>query len=471
MATKRKMKPKTAKIVEGVRLEQAKEEIVRKAYKLAAKAASKMSAPPMKLPPADGLDLEGLVRNLVLWYRASTPADSLCDCTTCGGDSDSRLDACPFCGDSETDAEDVEEATELESVPEPEPAPAPAKPVKEPAKAKGAKPAKEPKAAEPEPAKPSKPATPIKLEKPANKAKPLVALDPPSKTNAPVVSRIVAVAEDGVEVIDKSAASVEALDESVHRVTTLKNQAAKGIWDIGVEIKRILDEKLWRLRLDANGEALYKTFAQFCKAELEMGYSHANRLMQVASTFPKELMERVGIAKCSIALHVPVEARAKLLDGAESKSKSTLSKEAQALKDSEKPRDPRVALTVAMAPGVVELDLVIRPKKKGATKQSDVKAKSIEEDPWAFERLPNNVIIYYALLRDREGNLVLRIDRRRVKSDEIFLDEPEGKDEEDDTIDLNEVDDTDEGLDEDEDEEDDGNGDEEDDYADERILD
>ena len=364
---------------------------------------------------------------------------------------------CPFCGDNETEGE--EDASE------------PEKPAKE---EKPAKPSKDkPKEAPKEPAKVVKPAKEDKVKakeapKPATKPEPKaekpskLVLDPPLNTNAPTVSRVIAKAEDGTEVIDKSGAMVDSLDDSVRKISELKNKSAKGIWDIGVEIQRIFDQKLWRLRVTDKGHATYKTFAQFCKSELEMGYSHANRLMQVASTFPKEMMERIGISKCSIMLHLPAEARAKLLESAESKSKSALSKEARELKEGDAPKMPRTALTIAMAPGIVEIPMMARPKD-GVRKISNVAAFSIDDDPACVEKLPNNVQVRYMVIRDFEGRFVLRIDRRRIQAGKLFEDEPENADEEEEKDELgvdvlDEVGEDEEVIEDDEDEDEDEDG-------------
>lgn len=372
---------RTTKVVEGVRLDKVKEELVRTAYREAAEAAGEMASPPMELPDEGSLDLEGLVSNLVMWYRAASPKEDLADCTTCGGDSDARLDACPFCGDSEVIDAGDEEVHEPEKEPEPEPE------VEVQETPKGRK---------------KKPTSTRKKKKPAAVV----------KVNTPP-------GDPEVELVDKDAHSVEELDEAVVRVDELKRAAALGIWELGQEIKKINEEKLWRLRLDEAGKGLYRTFAAFVKAELGIGYSHAHRLMSAAQAFPKEIMEKVGVAKCSILLSLPPEARAKLQEGADKKSTSQLSEEAKALRDGDRPKPPKGALTVAMAPGIIEIPMLARPKAN-ARKASEKKAKTMADDPWAVEQLPNQVNVYYGLVKNKKGELVLRIDRRRVRKDDVF---------------------------------------------------
>lgn len=417
MATRRKrVTAKPPAVVEGVRMDKVDEDLVRQAYRDAMKAHASMAEPPMELPDEGDLDLEGLVKNLVLWFRVASPAEELCDCTTCGGDSDARLDACPFCGDAETGTEeapgDPEEAPEVDDAGEPqEDDEPPVEPEPEPEERQVGK-------RKPRPAK-NLPAPPggSKAPKPAPR--------PKGQKLAKVQGEGEPLAYEA-EVVDKGALLVEDLDASIQRVDQLKRTAASGIWELGQEIKRLLETKLWRLRTDAAGKAQYKTFAQFVKSELDMSYTHANRLMQVASNFSKETMERIGVAKCSIVLSLPPEARTQLLEGADNKSASQLSDEAKQLRDGEAPKPPRGALTVAMAPGVIEIPLMARPKNNRSTKGSDKPAKSLTDDPWGLEQLPNRVHCYYAVVKNKEGNLVLRVERRRVDSEEMFHDEEEG---------------------------------------------
>lgn len=390
MAAKRRKKANTQTIVEGVRLDLVNESLVRKAYREAREAMQAMAEPPMQLPNDDSMSLETVVGTLVLWYRVSSPQEDLCDCSTCGGDSDARLDVCPFCGDAAVDEEPVTESPD--TVPE-----------------QPAEPSVMTKVGKPKPGKAK-----------GTKSKP--------KKAAPVEESIVEA--EGVEVVDKSALVLADLDEAVMRIDRLKRDAAKGLWDLGVEIKRIVDGNLWKLRLDEAGKGLYRTFQQFCKQELSLSYTHANRLMKVAETFPKETMERHGIGKCSVALYLPKEARDQLLEGAEGKSTSQLSDEAKAIRDGEiDKKPPKGSLTVAMAPGITEIPLMARPKNN-ARKSSDKPAKSLSDDPWAVEALPNKVHCYYAVIKNKAGELVLRVERRRVSRDEFFPNESEELDDE-----------------------------------------
>lgn len=48
------------------------------------------------------------------------------------------------------------------------------------------------------------------------------------------------------------------------------------------------------------------------------------------------------------------------------------------------------------------------------------KAKSVADDPWAIEVLPNNVRVLYTLVQERNGTLTLIVDRRRVNEEALF---------------------------------------------------
>src|SRR5690606_18325941 len=121
MAARRKIKPaKSAavKLVMGVRMDKVDEDLVRLAYASAVESSKQMADSPMELEDSDD-DLESLVSNLVLWYRAASAPEDLCDCSTCGGDSDARLDRCPFCGDAEEASDEPAHEAEVVATPAP----------------------------------------------------------------------------------------------------------------------------------------------------------------------------------------------------------------------------------------------------------------------------------------------------------------------------------------------------------------
>jgi hypothetical protein len=123
-----------------------------------------------------------------------------------------------------------------------------------------------------------------------------------------------------------------------------------------------------------------------------------------------------------VMITLPPDQRNHLARDAGDKTTSELSAEARALRNAEGVATPRGAITVAMAPGVVELPMKARPKAN-AKRSSDKAAKSIADDPLAIEELSNNVHVSYTLIQNKAGELVLRIDRRRVNATDVFAKE------------------------------------------------
>jgi hypothetical protein len=419
-------------IESGVKLDQVDAKVVKSAYVEAAAACEMMSNPPMQLPDPSKLDTRQMVANLVNWFRLTTDEDRIVVCDKCGGDSDEKLPTCPYCGTAGVEGEEQEtedrplvkvsskdiKAKKLEkSEPSPEEAieDEPEKLIEEVDPE-----IEEDKAEEvidePEP-------EPVRVP---GRGRPKPAKSPKGKSKSAIVNSIVET-DNGdddprVEVIDRGIATELDLDSAVERINSAKLSAATNIWQMGNDLRIIHERSLWRNRLN-DGKPAYKSFKDFCKVELDFSYPHVKRLIAVAEAFPKEVMEKIGVAKCSVMLSLPPAVRKEMVKDADVKSVAQLSDEAKRLRDGEAPAPPpKGSLTVAMAPGIVEIPLVARPKKPGS-KVSDKPAKSLTDDPIAIENLPNKVQVTYGLIRRDDGSLMLRITRRRVSTDEVFASE------------------------------------------------
>lgn len=432
-------KGKAGAVVQGVRMDKVSETVVRAAYRQARANAARMGKAPMDLRDDAELSLTDVVGELVLWNRATSR--ELVDCTTCNGDSDGGLDACPYCGDSDVElvesAEDDDAAEQPHSEPhidvseddfevlppddEDDTPPEDIEPDEDPdemlkekfVKAKKERTTRE-KIAKNVAKSPSR----------RNKVDVVVTgtewSEPDENGEVHMVDRLSA--EIVQHETDKAMLQVKKLDEAVERIVHLKDSVAIGIWQLGHEIDEVLTGGLWRLRINSDKKQAFRTFAAFCQFELGMSYSHANRLVEASRKFTKEQMERIGVAKCAIMLQLPPEMRNKLVDESDGKTVAQLSDEARKLRGKEAPAaPPKGAITVAMAQGMVELSLMARPKKTQKSR-SDIPAKGITDEPWAMETLPNNVVVSYFVMKDDEGNLRLRIDRRRTQ---VFDDQAE----------------------------------------------
>lgn len=342
MATQKKRKrvrKQAPREIEGVVLSKVDRETFAASYTEAANAKPKKGVKPLPDPTKTSFGEQ--VAALVRWFRQMTPKDDLGDCSTCGADSDMRLDACPFCGDSEVTGGDS-------STPPPD--------------------------------------------------------DEPSEAEVK-------------QALAKH--TVGELDANVRGIHTLKAKAARGIWELGDAIRFNFENHLWKLRQNAKGAPVFRTFRQFVQAELSMTHVHAHRLMRVAAAFTRQDMEAVGVTKLNLLLQIPPDKRDPLVDAARSgASRAQLSEAVQQMKADDKPKRPRGALTCAMAPGLTKIALLKRPP----TNQLKLRkpAKALTDDPWAVEALANDVIVRYQITRNTKGELILAIERRRANEGEVF---------------------------------------------------
>lgn len=95
----------------------------------------------------------------------------------------------------------------------------------------------------------------------------------------------------------EAAGSVEDLDVAVQEVRALERDLVGSEWELGRAIFRIFKPSLFVARKKQGGAPLYDSWAQFCKAELNIGVAAANRYMRIAVNFTRELAQDLGAAK------------------------------------------------------------------------------------------------------------------------------------------------------------------------------
>lgn len=346
--------------------------------------------------PSDG-PIEARLQRLVAYTEKKVPEQMLADCDVCGGASDARLDQCPFCGTA-----GIPDGAEFADA-GPEPVTA-VKAAPKPA-AKAAKAAPAPKPA-PKPAKTAA----------AKKSEPAAAI---------------------VRAEDRSSvAAAPGLDKAVERVNDLKRQAVVSYWELGRAIYDIYEGRLYTQRTDDKGAPKYKSWTQFCHAELGMAPQHSYKLMDVAVSFTKDDVEHVGVAKLGIMLRLPPEERDKML--AQVKNGMPLSKVAQEVRklaggapardtgrkgftgkrgsgrkagsagDVPKVGPDEVLAVVGL--GRTKIPLFARPMKKG---DQPARAMSLDHDPHGVEDATNDVQVLYRVVKEAKG-LVLIVERRRA---------------------------------------------------------
>jgi len=232
------------------------------------------------------------------------------------------------------------------------------------------------------------------------------------------------------------------LDLAVERVNVIRQAGAMCAWELGVEIGRIYDERLYILRTTKDGHVRYKNWSQFCQVELGMSRDQSYKLIDVAKLFSREEVTKLGTEKLSLIVQIPEGERQRLLEKArDGLSKRGIQDEIKLLgagaKATGSPRDPTGArsragaagkaasqkarprddksITVVTQLGRTTIKLFARPKSKKAADPK--RATSLAQDPFGEERPVNGIRISYRIVKTPQG-LALIIDRKREEPSE-----------------------------------------------------
>jgi hypothetical protein len=305
-------------------------------------------------------------------------------CSVCGAPWPSELDSCPFCGETDNESRGSEEAeSEASSV-------------------MGGTASEEP---------PESPSAMVRVDR-----APLGALGgghPDGRVSGP---------------------QTEAdLDSAVAWINVGKTQASKGMFQVIVTLKRVIDTNLWKLRTDEKGGVLYKSWTEFANKELEMSRTYAERLLKVEKEFGRQLIEELGVNKLIVVVQAPADKKAELLEKARAGvSRARLqqaSKElnaaagknpgrgkataAPAKKPERKLPEPKVdpeTVTILTTLGKKHSVKLFRPKKE---KGSWVPAKKLEDGPFGWMDFPNGQRLTFQLGKLPGGQLVLAVVAKR----------------------------------------------------------
>lgn len=335
----------------------------------------------------------------------------LANCSICGADSAADLPSCPFCGDEgaaveegevaaepagEADddiEEEVEEDGDIEGTgetiegEEPEVEQGSEEPVaasKKATKAIKGKVTKAPKAV-----------------KPAKSGK-------GSKVAAPEV-----VEATGITVVDSSA-----LDEQVQVIRDAVHGGAVALHRLGSAANKIVEENLWKQRVNDDGVPAFRSFKQFCVAEIGMTSVHVYRAMKVAEQFTEAQISQLSGKQVRLVLEVPKEARQEVIEAAKrGEAGSTLTQRANELRGGRKPLpDPNRGITVAVTAGHTKLKMFKRPAT-GTTKVGETEgatpAKRLADAPWAVMDLSNKVRMLIRVSTKPSGEIVCDVEFRR----------------------------------------------------------
>ena len=242
----------------------------------------------LQLKPKKG-DITAKVDALVDYAEAKGKAGAdIGDCNNCGGPSLLTLDCCPFCGHEDEDEE--------EAAPEPEKA--------------------APKAETPKAATPPAPAPPRRVRKPSApspapveaKVEPKVE-EPAKKQQAPVPVKKNANGHIAKVQTEKD------LDDAVQRVRTCFGATGAAYYQLGVELKHIFENELYKQR-KVDGKAAYRSWDAFLHAEVGMSTSAAWDAMQIVARMSKDQVEKLyqfGKKKIAFVVRAPEEARDEMI--------------------------------------------------------------------------------------------------------------------------------------------------------------
>jgi len=331
-----------------------------------------------------GITLREKVKLVETHQVETVPDDNLSEpCTVCGGESDTKLAACPFCGaagiDGMVDGKPVE--AEGHVVPDTEGPPKEAK----------------------------------KSRKKRSEAGPPEVESPPSTTLA---------ADHPLEV-------------GIARVFEAKRAGANCMWDLGRALIGIFEHNLWKHRVDANGKPKYRGWNQFVQEELEIVPSYSYRVMDVAANFSREQFVSIGVKKLTYLLGIGDQDRKELIartrdekltaeqladivskmNKSGKKPKGRTAAATQAAADKAAKRKEGQGVTAIVALGRQTVPLFARPSKaNGKGKDEKPKhAKKIADDPHGQLELHNGVVMHFRLMMGAKG-LNLVVETRRTES-------------------------------------------------------
>ncbi len=253
---------------------------------------------------------------------------------------------------------------------------------------------------------------------------------------------------------DIGPATAETLDRVVHTILRLHGVAVHSTYEMGRLLLDVNKRSLYLQRRGADGNPVYKTFAQFVSEELKFGKSYAYDLMKLPGKFTRVQLEdpRLGPAKLHVLLQVDDVALRNLLTTETASNQLTLGEtkelvrekapgalppksdpppvrpqsdrsdsqdEEEVVPEAKKPT-PKPEPTRGKAPEAVPVPRGERittcvlkhgrttiPLFAKAVKGKEPKpAKKLADDPWALVELPNGVRIKFSI-QEKKGALVL----------------------------------------------------------------
>lgn len=221
------------------------------------------------------------------------------------------------------------------------------------------------------------------------------------------------------------------LNKAVAEVHALKGKGAGLIWELGVKVREIHDGQLWKARVGEDGTTAYKHWNAFCIAELGMTPTHAYSAMDVSKAFTRAHVEKWGISKLSLILKAPEEDQPRLLEESAKHGKRQLADKVTKLRKEKgkgkrdtgrkpmpdgKARAPKAGKDAIAVAALLDKNNTVllwaRPEKRG--EEPTKRAKKLGDTPVGWFDLANGVRQFFAVGQTTAGELVLKINFKRV---------------------------------------------------------
>jgi hypothetical protein len=112
------------------------------------------------------------------------------------------------------------------------------------------------------------------------------------------------------------------LDETVTRIKELVESSMHNHYKLGCELIQCFTSKLYKTRLGDDNKPKYKSWDQFCEAELPVGGRQAREIMAVAERYTEAQVVEFGVEKLQLIAKAPTAEQPKLIEEVREKNLS-----------------------------------------------------------------------------------------------------------------------------------------------------
>jgi len=209
---------------------------------------------------------------------------------------------------------------------------------------------------------------------------------------------------------------------------------------MSVELRKIYDGELWKLRNDEEGKPKYKSFAKFIAAEVDVHERTVWRMIEVTKEFKEEQAQKYGVSILRGLLAAPKEDRSEVLekiDAGQVQGKRGVEAEVKKIRDRKKVTGAATTKTTKTASKAAKASAASAKKaaeKRGKTvtvpfpagrktirlftkstskDEAPKRAKQLGERPWGKLECSNGVSVFVALVKNDKGEMELTIEARR----------------------------------------------------------